>query len=513
MNRQAFFQTFSPKEDNQYLANLLPYTQPLTQPEVLHLLRRTTLAINWATVQSLVGKTASEIVELLLNNALKNPKPNPPAWINDGFKNPSYVPAENRQKLFDEIYKTLYDQNYELKRWWIEAMAVDTISIREKMTLFWHGHFTTKFAIDQIMPAQLMYRQNDLLRTLHQGNLRTLLESITLDGAMLIFLNGRDSTRKSPNENFSRELLELYTMGIGNYTEKDVQEGARILTGWKTNYYTDDYKDQGIFKTFFASYDHDISAKSYLGGTIKASVNNLGEEVLQDEVKGMIKLILDKRAEETSTFICEKLYRFFVYSNASQSNPEVVADLAKTLRDNNFEIRPVLARLLKSTFFFDKSNIGTQIKTPAELIVGITKHFDVKGDWKEWVMVTMGQELLNPPNVSGWAGYHKWADTRTFPFAIQQIGNFMYNQKDEYLLEWIKQFDDYITPRSLVKSISTLFLAKAMNDAQLDRYTKILLNNSPDYEWLSMLKVPATAGWRLKLFMIALSKDPNFHLT
>ena len=512
MNRTEFLSSFMPA-DKQQTDFLAPFDKKLTQQQALHLLRRTTFATNWQTVKQFTGKSANEAVELLLANGVSNSLPFAPFWIDKAYKAWWKLPKAEQQAATDVVYKDVYELNYELKRWWMKEMTDDNVSIREKMTLFWHGHFTTKFAIDQVMPAQLMYRQNNLFRTLHQGNFRALLEGIIMDGAMLIFLNGQDSTKKSPNENFSRELLELYALGIGNYTEKDVQEGARILTGWRTNIFSDEYTFNGTYKTFFLPYEHDTNAKIYLDGMIEVSSNNTEEETLKNEVKGMVDIILKNRAEVLSMFICEKLYRYFVYSNPQKVNIDIVKEMAQTFRDSNFEIRPVLAKLLKSSFFFDDVNVGVQLKTPAELVVGITKHFDVKGDWKEWVMVTLGQELLNPPNVAGWVGYRKWSDTRTYPFAVQQVGGFIWSQKDEDVQSWIKQFDDFEDVRKVTFQMCTLFLVKPPTDVQLDKYVKNLLGGSPDYEWYNMVKIAGTVGGRVKYFMAQLIKSPDFHLT
>lgn len=494
------------------MADLKQMSGILGEKEAIHLLRRTTFVNSWATIKSFIGKTADEAVDLLLNNALKNTSPQSPIWIDNSFENPWRKPEKERQAANDQLYKTIYEQNYELKRWWIEVMAKDEASISEKMTLFWHGHFTTKFAIDQVMPAQLMYRQNNLFRKNHQGNFRTLVEKICIDGAMVIYLNTQDSTFKAPNENFSRELLELYTTGIGHYTEEDVKEGAKVFTGIRANFYSDEYNQYGVYKPFLLFDKHDFSNKSYLGGTIKSGVYQTPDEILEGEVPALVALILKNRTEAVANFICEKLFKYFVYSNEKKKNTEIIAQMSKTFIANNFEIRPVLAELLKSEFFFSAKNIGIQIKTPAETVVGFTKHFDVKGDWKEWVMVTMGQELLNPPNVAGWPGYRKWADTRTYPFAIQQLAGFVWNQDDLYMVNWVKQFDEYNYPNKLVTQVAKLFLAKPINMAQEEKYKRILLAGSPDYEWENILKLQGTASNRIKQFIIALTKSPNFHL-
>jgi uncharacterized protein (DUF1800 family) len=449
----------------------------------------------------------------LLDNAINQPAPSPPTWMNESFLSWWRLPQNEQQAVIDAAYKKVYEENSQLKAFWVNTMAADLVSIREKMTLFWHGHFATKFSIDQLMPAQLMYRQNEVFRKLHQGNLRELIEKICVDGAMLIFLNGQDSTKKSPNENFSRELLELYTTGIGHYTEKDVQEGARVFTGWRTNIFSNEYQNKGVYQTFFLPEEHDLKSKSFLGETIPDTLYNREEDVFKDEIKVLVNIILTKRKTETATFICEKLYKYFVYSNGSQTNKEVVNTMAKTLIANNFEIRPVLSQLLKSAFFFDKSNHGIQIKTPAELIVGITKHFDIKADWKDWVMNTLGQELLNPPNVAGWPGYRKWADTRTFPFAVQQISSFIWNQKDDDIMKWIKQFDDTSNPELLIKQICSLFLVRPISAKDLEKYKYNILAGSPDYEWIEILKSPSSAAGRIKSMLTQLVKSPDFHLS
>ncbi|MCP9769484.1 DUF1800 domain-containing protein [Lacihabitans sp. LS3-19] len=491
---------------------LRPFSQTLSTADALHLLRRTTFATSWPTLKNFAGKTADDAVDFLLDNALKNPKPQSPSWINSGFPSWWKLPQADQQKAIDGVYKRVYEENYELKRWWAAEMGKDLTSIREKMTLFWHGHFTTKFAIDDPMHAGLMYRQNVLFRELHQGNFRELVEKIAIDGAMLFFLNGKDSTKTAPNENFSRELLELYTVGIGNYSEQDVKEGARVFTGWKVNVFSEEWKQFPIFQAFIAPNEHDFEAKSYLGETIHVPFTASYEAGVKQEIKDLVNIILSKKSVEVSEFICEKLFRYFVYSKPEAPDGELIKSLAKTFRDNNWEIRPVLSQLLKSEFFFSEAARGVQIKTPAETVVGFSKHFDVKEDWKEWVMVTMGQELLNPPNVAGWAGYRKWTDTRTFPFAVQQLSYFVWNQTNAQMITWIAQFDQKENADKLVEQILTLFLAKSPTTSQLEKYKKELLGGTPDYEWPNMIANIEQGGFRLKLMLLALLKTPDFHL-
>jgi uncharacterized protein (DUF1800 family) len=490
---------------------LTPYSQKLSLSDARHLLGRVTFASSWKTIKSFENLTATQAVNLLFDNALKNPAPTAPAWKDDAFKMFWTLPKDEIQKALDEIYGKVYGQNYELKRWWMEAMKNDTASIREKLTLFWHGHFTTKFVVDEPMPAQLIYKQNKLFRDSHQGNFKKLVENIILDPAMLIFLNGNGSNKKAPNENFSRELLELYTCGIGNYTETDVKEGARVFSGWYVSIYSDEGTPPGVYVPFFVPENHDTYSKTYLGRSIPATTQNTQEAVLKNEIKYLVDIIHTERKGAVARFICEKLYRFFVYSSSENPPSDVIADMMEIF-SRDWEIKPVLMALLQSQHFFDTKNRSVQIKTPAETVVGITAHFDVDGEWKEWVMVTMGQELLNPPNVAGWPGYRQWLDSRTFPFAVQQLGYFIWNQKQDYIVKWIEGFDAGSDPKVLIERILRLFFAKEPNTAQVDKYTKILLSGSPDYEWANILKNEELAAFRLKIALIEMIKSPAFHL-
>ena len=491
---------------------LSPFARTLAAADAIHLLRRATHATSWTIIKSFIGKNSDEAVEILLNNAKTPTKPIEDSWVKTGFESWWKLPASKQQKVVDEVYKRVYDENYGLKQWWIEEMAKDTVSIKEKMTLFWHGHFTTKFVIDEPMHASLMYRQNTLLRNFCLGNFRELLEKIAIDGAMLFFLNGKDSTKTAPNENFSRELLELYTTGIGNYTEDDVKEGAKVFTGWKVNIFSDEWKQFPLFQSFLYAEEHDYSTKTYLGQIISPNQANKTEAEAFKEIKDLVNIILTKKAEVVSEFICEKLFRYFIYSKPEAEDAALIKVLAKTFRDNKWEIRPVISQLLKSDLFFSEPVRGIQIKTPAETIVGFTKHFDVKGDWKDWVMRTMGQELLNPPNVAGWPGYRKWADTRTFPYAVQQLTYFVWNQTNPQMISWLAQFDEKENSEKLIEQILQLFFAKFPTTIQKEKYKKELLGGSPDYEWPNMLKNAEVGGFRLKLLVISLVKSPDFHL-
>jgi uncharacterized protein (DUF1800 family) len=491
---------------------LIPYKNKLSKADALHFIRRLNLSVNLSSIQKIQGITASEATSIFIEKAAKKPNSAAPAWINEGHKSWWYLPKENQQKEIDLFYEKLYKQFYELKYWWQEEMKSDTDSLREKMVLFWHSHFTTKFDTDDATCGQLLYRQLDMFRKNAFGNFRTLLENICTDGAMLIFLNGRDSKKEAPNENFSRELLELYTTGIGYYTETDVKEGARVFTGWNVNMFIGEKVPADLFVPFMDLNNHDFGEKKYLGQSIKPAVNATQAQVVETEIKKLVDIILTQKKDAVASFICEKIYRFFIYANPNEVDKTVVADMATILKANNWEIKPVLKALFESEFFFSENVKGAQFKNPAESIVSITRHFDVKPDWKDWVMRTMGMELTNPPDVAGWDGYRKWVDSRTFPYAVQQMTYFVWNQTNDYLVSWIKKFEKYDDSKILTEQILAMFFVKLPTAAQVEKYQKVLLNNSPDYEWINILANTETAGFRMKVLMIEMIKSPAFHL-
>jgi uncharacterized protein (DUF1800 family) len=330
---------------------------------------------------------------------------------------------------------------------------------------------------------------------------------------MLVFLNGQGSSKKAPNENFARELLELYTTGIGHYTEKDVQEASRVFTGWNVSIFGDENTPHGPYISYLKPTEHDGLSKIFLGDTIP-EIKNIDEKtVFKEGIQKLINIILKNRQNEVAAFICKKIYQYFIYSNSAEENPEIIKQLSQIFISNNWEIEPVVSALLKSEFFFSEQNRGIQIKNPAESVVGITKHFDVKPDWKEWVMLTLGLELLNPPTVAGWPGYRKWTDSRTFPFAIQQFSYFIWNQTDTQLINWIKQFDNHEDAESLISNISVLFFPLPISQNQIQKYVNVLMGGSPAYEWFNILKTKEQAGLRLKGLLIEMFKSPKAHLT
>jgi hypothetical protein len=268
--------------------------------------------------------------------------------------------------------------------WWVYRMLTTRAPLREKLTLFWHGHFATNH--EKVGDAQLMLQQIDTLRRLAWGNLRDLVLAMAKDPAMLVWLDGQSNTREHPNENFARELMELFTCGIGNYTEQDVLEAARAFTGW--------HRDGAEF--VFVAEAHDPGPKRFLGKSGRFD----GTDV--------IDLLMQQPA--TARFIAYKLLRFFA---AGQPPEPVVAEAAELLDRTQLNIKWFLRELFQSQYFFSEECYRQRIASPAELVVGTVRSLNVKLVVFDLVqqMNAMGQQLLAPPNVKGWDGEQKWINS------------------------------------------------------------------------------------------------------
>jgi len=271
--------------------------------------------------------------------------------------------------------------------WWMKRMAYGPHPFQEKLALFWHGHFTTSARDEQL--SLLMWRQNELLRQNAAGNFGTFLHQISRDPAMLDYLNNTQNRKAHPNENYAREVMELFTLGIGNYTETDVKQGARAFTGWS--------HDGDVF--VFRPFQHDYGIKTFLGYT----GNFDGDDVLN--------IILSK--PDCSRFIATEIFKYFVYEDVDD---KLSAALGQTLAENQYELRPLFRTIFNSKAFYSKTAIGAQIKNPVQLIVGTVRQLNLMMPPIRPVMGAlnqMGQVPFLPPNVRGWPGGRTWINTST----------------------------------------------------------------------------------------------------
>lgn len=274
-----------------------------------------------------------------------------------------------------------------LQTWWIYRMLRTARPMQEKMTLFWHGHFATSDY--KVRNAEYMRRQNELLRAHALGNFGDLVKAISKDAAMLIWLDGNGSKKSAPNENYGRELLELFTMGIGNYTEEDVRAAARAFTGWAV-------KRNG--EVIFNKIQHDDGEKAFLGQTGAFDGD------------GIVDVIMQQPA--TAHFIARKLFAFFAYDDPE---PALVERLAATFREANMEVKPLVRAIFTAPEFYSPRAMQEHARSPVEFVIGSVRALGSNAGAQvlAQALKQLGQELFNPPNVAGWRGGAAWINPGT----------------------------------------------------------------------------------------------------
>jgi uncharacterized protein (DUF1800 family) len=404
------------------------------------------------------------------------------------------------QKLTQDQRKMLRRQSVDdlknLNLTWLNQMINSEAQLREKMSLFWHGHFACR-VINIFFQQQLL----NIIRENALGNFGDVLREVSKSPAMLSFLNNQQNKKQHPNENFAREVMELFTMGRGNYTENDVKEGARAFTGWGFN-----LKGEFVERPFL----HDTGNKTFLGKT----GNFNGDDI--------IEILLEQK--QTAKFITQKLYKYFVNDTPDAAKVEL---LANRFYQSGYEIKELLTGIFTSDWFYNDKNIGTRIKSPVELLVGIRRLIPMELQKPEVQLLferALGQILFYPPNVAGWPGGKSWIDSSALmlrmriPQILTDADDFIVKPKDDddtmmgmegadpkaktsqviVTVDWdsvIKLFDK--TPKEdLVKKISDMVLQtkSKINPGILDKYvdrhardvyiktTMVELMSTPEYQ-------------------------------
>jgi uncharacterized protein (DUF1800 family) len=362
----------------------------LTYDDARHLLNRVEFGATEREIQRVVGLTREQAARKLIDGARTTPVTAPPAWTADAgtlrYPRRGADVSDAERKMFQQEQ---IREGLELRAWWVGEMLATPSPLTERMTLFWHNHFVS--SQQKVKLSELMYRQNVTLRANALGNFGELLHAMARDPAMVIYLDNAQNRKGSPNENFAREVMELFTLGEGNYSEQDIKEAARAFTGWSID------RDNGQF--VFRRFIHDDGVKTVLGRT-----GNLdGDQVLD--------ILLAQPA--TAEFITRKLWREFVSPDPDEA---AIRRIARHFRDSHYEIKVVLHDLYTSDAFYAGENRAVLIKSPVELVVGTLRQFDMKPDQPMPFAVAaagMGQNLFAPPNVKGWPGQETWINTTT----------------------------------------------------------------------------------------------------
>lgn len=352
-----------------------------------HLLLRAGFGANLSQIKNLDQVSLTEIWKKLATNDPLIPIQLKEAGPDFDYQQLSKMDAEMKK----EIQKKNRRSNLEINLKFLNQMVHSEDQLREKMAFFWHGHFATR-VVNSRFNLQLL----NTIREKSLGNFGDLLKAVSQSPAMLQFLNNQQNKKGHPNENFAREVMELFTLGRGNYTEKDVQEGARAFTGWS-------FLPDGSF--FERPRQHDFGPKTFLGKTGNFDGNDA------------LNIILEQKG--TAKFIVTKIYKFFVNEKI---NPGIIEHLSDQFYDSKYDIKKLMTEIFTSKWFYNEENIGAKIKSPIELMAGIMRTLPMELEKPENLIVyqkLLGQMLLYPPNVAGWPSGNSWIDSSTLMLRLQ----------------------------------------------------------------------------------------------
>lgn len=526
-------------------SGLAPYGGTFGFEQAAHLLRRTTFGPNYQQIKDAADAGLDATFEQLFSG---QPLPEPP--LNHFYANDPNVPIG--QTWVDKPYQ-LQDleiinyRNSSLRAWTLGVLLNEGVSIREKLTMFWHNHYVTS----DINDPRFIYTYITLLRQNAWGNFRELSKMMTIDPAMLRYLNGNDNTAAAPNENYARELLELFTIGKGpvagpgdytNYTEDDVVQMARVLTGWR---------DRGWFaldntqpSAQFVPNRHDQGNKQLSHRFDNIVISNLGNQ----EYAHLIDIIFTK--DECARFICRKLYRWFVYYVIDdQVETNVIEPMAQLLIASDYEIRPALEALLRSEHFFDMLNVGPMIKNPVDFVLSTLKPFgvqwpqDLEPRYRLWwqhfriALPLMQMVIYDPPSVAGWKAYYQepvfyrtWISSSTLTIrmfytavmATQGIAAGGANTKID-VLSFIATLEDPSDPNHLIEEISKILMPQPLTASQITFLKSVLIPGLPDFEWTveysgylnnpSDPNLKAAVESKLRNMLVVMLSLPEFYLS
>ncbi len=538
------------------MASLNPKTTPLSEQQAAHLLRRATFGPSKALLNTYTGLTPQAAFQQLIQ---PTPNPLPPVHPSNGtnwtidFNSPHANSASNQLRNC-------------LRRWWIDAM-IKSDTLLEKMVLFYHTHFTVRG--DKVLYSTMLYQQNALFRLYAFGSFKTLVRKICTDTCMSFFLDNYNNRVGQPNENFARELLELYTIGKGEqvgpgdyttYTDADIETTAKVLSGHVISGISDFYTDSetGLLATEAIPDYHDSTDKTFSirfqNTTIPGRSDKIG---MLDELDELVEMVLSQPT--TAQHIVRKLYRFFVhYKVDSTIESDIIAPLAQILINNNYEILPVLETLLTSVHFYDEDDtntgndiIGAMVKSPIDIAVGTARHFnwqlpDMTTDTSDFYeaaeyfsgLSILGEmKLFDPPQTAGWPAYYQppvynrnWMSTTTlvnrYRYTTEVFtadiplpsGNIF--QLDH--VAWINNSDHISNPADpnvLIQELTSYLFPNGANTDRVIGYKFHLTDGLDDVYWLDAWGTYINTGDdsvvrpRLMALFAAIFQSPEFQLS
>ncbi|MFN2622494.1 MAG: DUF1800 domain-containing protein [Chthoniobacterales bacterium] len=469
-----------------------------------HLLNRAAFGGTPEEVETVRKQGATETVDRLLDETKTAASLNfpAPAWAHpENIRERRMEIRESKQEGGTEgidkmkEFRRMQNENVlDLRRWWLERMATTATPLLEKMTLFWHGHFAT--SAEKVQNGYWMWLQNEALRRHALGNFVALTKAMSRDPAMMIYLDLQQSRKEHPNENWARELMELFTVGIGNYSENDIRESARAFTGYRVDMTNQQFR--------FAPRQHDDGPKTFMGATGAWG----GDEIID----------LLAKQPACAKFIGRKLWRFFVEDDPA---PQIVETVAARIRQHNYEMRPVLREMFTSAQFYAPLARRSQIKSPVQYLVQTPKLLATDlpaAQVAQNALRQMGQLLFAPPNVKGWDGGKSWVSTSTLLFRYN-FANYLINgdamrpnargparpaipKRDPMEVAKIVPADLRDKPDELVSLLCQRFFAAPVPEKERAAFVQFLEKRAPDTSDQTMRE----------LFHLMMS-TPQFQLT
>ncbi len=475
---------------------LQPYVpspdKPWNARRVAHLYRRLGFGASPDQIQQGLQMNPSDLIDQLLDTAADLGTPDPPYW--GGYTSADY----------DADPDQLYVHRAEMRKRWMSEMLGE--GIRAKMAFFWHNHFATELIDYQC--NSYMWDYYSLINEFAFGNFRIFVREMGKNSAMLDYLNGNLNVVGSPNENYARELMELFTMGESNgYTQTDIVEMARALTGWQAKSYlcTPPYYNDSL---------HDAGQKTIFGQTSNFTFNTAHN------------LIFSARSQQVSHFITTKIYKNFVYQFP---DPQVIDGLAASFQSANWELMPVLKQLFKSEHFFDEQFFNARLKNPMEAMIPLLKAAavqpaDVSDNWwnaMAYWSTLLGQEIFNPPNVAGWPGYRAWLNESTLTARWKFCGSVAYFlSTKEPLRENLRNLAISLTnesndPAVIVPILADYFLGQTLDPVHIIAGIAYFKSGIPENYFLngSWNLYWAEAPYQIVNLLYYLVKLPEFQLT
>ncbi len=475
------------------------FTGEWTFQHAAHLLRRTTYGPRKRNIQEALDLGLDASIDKLLATPESVA---PPVYI-DFEADPQAGIGETwvNLPLDDSIQGIFFGRKKTIFTWFYYNCHQEEFNIINKLTLFWHNHF----AISDSIGPQMTWDYFNLLRTFALGDFKEFTKKMTINKAMLVFLNGNENKAEEPNENYARELLELFTLGRGplagegdytNYTEQDIAAMARALTGWSP------WNDET--EGHFRDWAHDSTEKQL---SHRFDNKTIAAGQYEDEYKNVIDIIFEK--EEVARHISRRLFVWFVNSDINDEvESKIIEPMAQIIINNNYEVKSAIEALLSSKYFYRDDIMGCMIKNPLDYLMSLTNTVEVKmsndivNNYKAWLgwhwnLDKMGFTLMQLPSVAGWKAYYQepgfyrdWINSASLAIRKKMLSSFhyIYNETDPTLqgfdfVSFIKTLEYPLEVNSMISELCSILFPRKLSQAHKDFFKSQLLNGLPDFEW------------------------------